>query len=169
MFALSLQADIPIIGGIASEVYVDKAATWLPVVPDKRAKRAPIRDPYAAADVARARWQTALLLPEPPVAMGPCFRRDDSPQSSSDRLAEADRAVGLPNTLRQPALRLAFCRCMQAMIRPRSGISDEHSRITSPVQSRCASASLAAWLGAGAIAIQKTAAERILRARIESR
>src|SRR5437879_5624578 len=35
------------------------------------------RDPYAAAEVVRARWSTALLQQQPPVAMGPCFRRDD--------------------------------------------------------------------------------------------
>ncbi|CCE07535.1 hypothetical protein BRAS3843_2210002 [Bradyrhizobium sp. STM 3843] len=50
--------------------------------------------------------------------------------------AEAERSLGLPNTLRQPALKLARCRCMQAMIRSRSGISDAQSRKTSPVQSR---------------------------------
>ena len=101
------------------------------------------------------------------------LRRDDSNQPPSivaARLADADRAVGLPNTLRQPALRLAFCRCMQAMMRARSGISDEQSRMTSPVQRRCASSWLAPWLGAGAIAMQKAKvkaeAERILRLRI---
>jgi hypothetical protein len=41
------------------------------VVPDKRAARAPIRDLYAAADVARTRSPTALLQQLPPVVMGP--------------------------------------------------------------------------------------------------
>src|SRR5438874_3237194 len=35
------------------------------------------RDPYAAAEIVRARWSTALLQQQPTVAMGPCFRRDD--------------------------------------------------------------------------------------------
>jgi hypothetical protein len=48
---------------------------------------------------------------------------------------EADSA-GLLKTLRQPSLKLARCRCMQAVIRSTSGISDEQSRKTSPVQSR---------------------------------
>jgi hypothetical protein len=50
-------------------------------------------------------------------------------------VADADRSLGRPNTLRQPLLRLARWRCMQATILSRSGISDEHSRNTSPVQS----------------------------------
>src|SRR2546430_13246079 len=44
------------------------------VVPDKRATRAPIRDPYAAAEITRARWLTALLQQLRPVAMGPGAR-----------------------------------------------------------------------------------------------
>src|SRR4029450_4268297 len=36
------------------------------------------RDPYAAAEIVRTRWSTALLQQQPTVAMGPCFRRDDS-------------------------------------------------------------------------------------------
>src|SRR6266403_3234871 len=53
----------------------------------------------------------------------------------SDHLAEADRSVGLPKTLRQPSLRLARCLRMQAVIRCTFGISDAQSRKTSPVQS----------------------------------
>jgi uncharacterized iron-regulated membrane protein len=51
-------------------------------------------------------------------------------------LADADCA-GLPNTLRHSALSCARLWCMQAMIRPRLGISEEQSRKTSGVQSRC--------------------------------
>jgi hypothetical protein len=51
-------------------------------------------------------------------------------------LAEADRSVGLPKTLRQPSLKLACCLIMQAVIRSTLGISDEQSRKTSPVQNR---------------------------------
>src|SRR5947207_3706356 len=35
------------------------------------------RDPYAAAEIVRARWWTALLQQQPPVIMGPGLRRDD--------------------------------------------------------------------------------------------
>jgi hypothetical protein len=49
--------------------------------------------------------------------------------------ADADCA-GLPNTLRHSALRWARCLCMHAMIRARSGISAEQSRITSGVHIR---------------------------------
>src|SRR2546429_7579083 len=35
------------------------------------------RDPYAAAEVVRARWWTALLQQQSPVIMGPGVRRDD--------------------------------------------------------------------------------------------
>src|SRR5439155_20999308 len=36
------------------------------------------RDPYAAAEIVRKKWSTALLQQQPTVAMGPCFRRDDT-------------------------------------------------------------------------------------------
>jgi hypothetical protein len=49
--------------------------------------------------------------------------------------AEADCA-GLPNTLRHPSLSCARFWRMQAIMRSRSGISDEHSLIASPEQSR---------------------------------
>src|SRR5215207_8276800 len=35
------------------------------------------RDPYAAAEIVRTRWSTALLQQLRPVVMGPCVRRDD--------------------------------------------------------------------------------------------
>jgi hypothetical protein len=63
--------------------------------------------------------------------------------------ADAERSLALPNTLRQPSLRLVRCRCMQATIRPRSGISDAHSRNTSPVQSLCWSSSVKACPAVG--------------------
>jgi hypothetical protein len=58
---------------------------------------------------------------------------------SADRrllhLAEADRSVGLPNTRRQPSLKLARCLRMHAVIRATLGISDEQSRNASPIHS----------------------------------
>jgi hypothetical protein len=48
---------------------------------------------------------------------------------------------------------------MQAVIRPASGISDEQSRKTSPVQSRRWSSCVKAWLAAGNIARQKARLE----------
>src|SRR5436309_2925371 len=56
----------------------NRAARIIFVVPDKRATRAPIRDPYAAAEITRARWLTALLQQLRTVAMGPGVRRDDA-------------------------------------------------------------------------------------------
>src|SRR5262249_53271340 len=50
-------------------------------------------------------------------------------------VAEADCA-GLPNTLRHSGLRLARCLRMHAMMRSRSGISEEQRRKTSGVHSR---------------------------------
>ena len=47
------------------------------VVPDKRAGRAPIRDPYAAAAIVSACWSTAFFRQQKPVAMGTGVRRDD--------------------------------------------------------------------------------------------
>src|SRR5256885_13035971 len=44
------------------------------VVPDKRATRAPIRDPYAAAEITRARWSTTLLQQLLTVVIGPGSR-----------------------------------------------------------------------------------------------
>ena len=55
---------------------------------------------------------------------------------SLDYFAETDCSVGLPKTLRQPSLRLARRLRMQAVIRSTFGISDEQSRMTSPVQIR---------------------------------
>src|SRR5437762_11729967 len=55
----------------------NRAARILFVVPDKRAQRALIRDPYAAAGIVRTRWSTTLLQQQPPVFMGPGLRRGD--------------------------------------------------------------------------------------------
>src|SRR3954454_21842362 len=87
----------------------------------------------------------------------------ESAQSSAGCLADADFEVGLPNTLRQPALNCGFCLCMPAMIRVRSGISDEHRRMTSPFQRRCASSCEKAWLDAGHITRPSARAERYVR------
>jgi hypothetical protein len=54
---------------------------------------------------------------------------------------------------------------MQAVIRAASGISDEQSRKTSPVQSRRWSSCVKAWLAAGNIARQKARLEMILKFR----
>jgi hypothetical protein len=54
---------------------------------------------------------------------------------------------------------------MQAVIRPTSGISDEQSRKTSPVQSRRWSSCVKAWLADGNIARQKARLEMILKFR----
>src|SRR5258706_11843148 len=54
---------------------------------------------------------------------------------------------------------------MQAVIRATSGISHEQSRKTSPVQSRCWSSCVKAWLAAGNIARQKARLEMILKFR----
>jgi hypothetical protein len=54
---------------------------------------------------------------------------------------------------------------MQAVIRAASGISDEQSRKTSPVQSRRWSSCVKAWLAAGNIARQKARPEMILKFR----
>jgi hypothetical protein len=54
---------------------------------------------------------------------------------------------------------------MQAVIRATSGISDEQSRKTSPVQSRRWSSCVNAWPGAGSIATQKTRPDMILKFR----
>jgi len=58
---------------------------------------------------------------------------------------------------------------MQAVIRPTSGISDEQSRKTSPVQSRRWSSCVKAWLAAGNIARQKARLETILKFRTLNR
>jgi hypothetical protein len=58
---------------------------------------------------------------------------------------------------------------MQAVIRPASGISDEQSRKTSPVQSRRWSSCVNAWLAAGNIARQKAKLEMILKFRTFNR
>lgn len=58
---------------------------------------------------------------------------------------------------------------MQAVIRPTSGISDEQSRKTSPVQSRRWSSCVKAWLAAGNIARQKARLEMILKFRTLNR
>src|SRR4051794_32739420 len=55
-----------------------RAAGIIFVVPDKRAKRALIRDPYAAAEFVWIRWWTALLKQPRPVVMGPGLRRGDA-------------------------------------------------------------------------------------------
>src|SRR5205809_5360555 len=55
----------------------NRAARIIFVVPDKRAQRALIRDPYAAAGIVRTRWSTTLLQQQPPVVMGPGLRRGD--------------------------------------------------------------------------------------------
>jgi hypothetical protein len=47
------------------------------VVPNKRAHRALIRDPYAAAVVVSANWPIAFFQQPKPVVMGSCFRRND--------------------------------------------------------------------------------------------
>jgi hypothetical protein len=54
---------------------------------------------------------------------------------------------------------------MQAVIRPTSGISDEQSRKTSPVQSRRWSSCVKAWLADGNIARQNARLEIILKFR----
>jgi hypothetical protein len=54
---------------------------------------------------------------------------------------------------------------MQAVIRPTSGISDEQSRKTSPVQSRRWSSCVKAWFADGNIARQKARLEMILKFR----
>ena len=58
---------------------------------------------------------------------------------------------------------------MQAVIRPTSGISDEQSRKTSPVQSRRWSSCVKAWLADGNIARQKARLEMILKFRTFNR
>jgi hypothetical protein len=58
---------------------------------------------------------------------------------------------------------------MQAVIRATSGISHEQSRKTSPVQSRCWSSCVKAWLAAGNIARQKARLETILKFRTLNR
>src|SRR3981081_1208045 len=58
---------------------------------------------------------------------------------------------------------------MQAVIRPASGISEEQSRKTSPVQSRRWSSCVTAWLAAGNIARQKARLEMILKFRTFNR
>jgi hypothetical protein len=55
------------------------------------------------------------------------------------------------------------------VIRPTSGISDEQSRKTSPVQSRRWSSCVKAWLAAGNIARQKARLEMILKFRTFNR
>ncbi len=82
---------------------------------------------------------------------GPAARgcRNETRQAQRVTVAEAERSDGRPNTLRQPSLRLARCFIMQAMMRSRSGISDEHSRNTSPVHSRRWSSSVKAWPARG--------------------
>jgi hypothetical protein len=161
------KADIPSFTGLqAKSMSMTAARNDLSAV----ARRA-----TSSAEARRAKAKAHLPSADPEAAgyASRLTRPTSLPQSSSDRLAAADRAVGLPNTLRQPALRLALCRCMQEIIRALSGISDEQSRMTSPVQSRCASSSLAAWLDAGDSARQKAKmkaeAERILRLRIENK
>ena len=58
---------------------------------------------------------------------------------------------------------------MQAVIRAASGISDEQSRKTSPVQSRRWSSCVKAWLAAGNIARQKARLKMILKFRTFNR
>ena len=58
---------------------------------------------------------------------------------------------------------------MQAVIRAASGISDEQSRKTSPVQSRRWSSCVKAWLADGNIARQKARLEMILKFRTFNR
>jgi hypothetical protein len=109
-------------------------------------------------------------------AFARCHRlRDGTAQLTKARqwnveyLAEADSSVGLPKTLRHSRLKLARCLRMQAVIRPTSGISDEQSRNTSPVQSRRWSSCVKAWLVAGNIARQKARLEMILEFRTLNR
>jgi hypothetical protein len=82
-------------------------------------------------------------------ALHPGYELNPSYELAKDYFAEADWSTGLPKTLRQPSLKLARCLCMQAVIRSRSGISDEQSRNTSPVQSRRWSSWVKARLEAG--------------------
>src|SRR5829696_1492688 len=73
------------------------AARTIFVVPDKRATRAPIRDPYAAAEIICRRWWTALLKRLRPVAVVPAPVRNCAP--SRDDMRERP----LPRRLRRLA------------------------------------------------------------------
>ena len=62
----------------AREAYEGNHAWKTAVVPDKRAERAPIRDPLPQAVVVLASWPPKLAAQLPIRVMGPCFRRDDT-------------------------------------------------------------------------------------------
>src|SRR5256886_6725907 len=74
------------------------------------------RDPYAAADVVRKMWSTALLQQLLTVAMGPCVRRDDTEIVARATSLRVNLPVGIPqNILLHLAHRIA-----------RQIIDDEH-------------------------------------------